>query len=306
MTIQKLRYMIEVVNSGTISHAAKKLFVSQPSLSNAIQELETELGFDIFRRTNTGVMLTPKGTEFLGYARQVVEQADLLEQRYFSGKSARQHLSISTQHYAFVVKAFVNLVHKYALDEYDFSFRDTRTHEILEDVRYLRSEIGVIYLNTFNEKVIGHLLKEYELVFHPLFVAAPHVFVGAANPLAKKDYITLEDLDPYPRLSYEQGEYNSFYYSEEILSTLSHKKNIIVSDRATIFNLMIGLNGYTISTGVINSELNGDNIVAVPLKVEESITVGWICHKKVTLTHLAELFLEELKRVIEVEQLKNP
>lgn len=294
MTLQKLRYIIEIVNSGSISNAAKRLYVSQPSLSSAVQEVEGHLGFEIFQRTNKGVTLSTEGAEFLGYARQVVEQADLLEQRYLNAKPRKQHFAVSTQHYAFVVHAFVNLIKKYALDEYDFSFRDTRTHEILEDVRNLRSELGVIYLNDFNKKVLGHLIDEYNLEFHSLFDAKPHIFVGVMNPLASREFVTVEDLENYPCLSFEQGEYNSFYFSEEILSTLSHKKSIKVSDRATIFNLMIGLNGYTISTGVIDSKLNGDNIVSVPLEIDEIITVGWIKHKKASLSSLGELFVKEL------------
>ena len=295
MTIQKLRYIIEVVNCGSINEAAKRLFITQPSLSSAIKEMEEQLGFSIYLRTNKGVVLSQEGKEFLGYARQVVEQADLLEQRYLGTKPSRQLLSISTQHYAFVVQAFVKLIEQCGSDEYEFTFRDTRTYEILEDVRNMRSEIGVIYLNSFNEKVLGSLIGQYGLEFHPLFDAKPHVFVGAANPLARMEFVTLDDLEDYPRLSFEQGEHNSFYYSEEILSTLPHKKSIRVSDRATIFNLMIGLNGYTISTGVINASLNGDSIVAIPLKVDETITVGWIAHSRAKLSKLAEQFVFQLK-----------
>ncbi|WRS27376.1 LysR family transcriptional regulator [Oscillospiraceae bacterium MB08-C2-2] len=295
MTIQKLRYIIEIVGSGSMSEAAKRLFITQPSLSGMVKELEEQLGFTIFLRTNKGVTLSQEGAEFLGYARQVVEQTDLLEQRYLHVKPSRQLLSVSTQHYAFVVQAFVRLIEEFGADEYEFTFRDTRTHEILEDVRTLRSEIGVIYMNDFNEKVLSQILRQYGLEFHKLFTAKPHIFVGASNPLAQKKAVTLEDLEEYPCLSFEQGEYNSFYYSEEILSTLVHKKSIRVSDRATIFNLMIGLGGYTISTGVINADLNGSDIVSVPLLVDETITVGWIAHKSVTLSRLAEQLVIKLE-----------
>jgi len=278
--------------------AANKLFIAQPSLSAAVQDLERELGIEIFQRTKKGVILSSDGAEFLGYARQVVEQADLLEQRYVSKKPIKQHLSISTQHYAFVVSAFVSLMKQHAAEEYDFTFRDTRTHEILEDVRNLRSEVGVIYLNDFNEKVLRSFLAQNKLVFHPLFTARPHIFVSSKSPLAQRASVTMEDLEPYPCLSYEQGEYNSFYFSEEILSTVPHQKSIRVSDRATIFNLMIGLNGYTISTGVLNADLNGENIVSVPLKVDETITVGWIAHKTANLSRLAGLFVAELEQAV--------
>lgn len=295
MTTQKLRYIIEVVNKGSINEACKTLFISQPSLSTAIKEVEELLGFDIFIRTNKGVVLSQEGVEFLGYARQVVEQEDLLRQRYLKIKPHRQLFSISTQHYAFVVRAFANFVKKYGQEEYEFVFKDTRTYEILDDVKTMRSEIGVIYLNDFNEKVIRNFIDQHGLTFHELFTAKPHIFISSTNPLAKKSLITLEDLEDYPCLSFEQGENNSFYYSEEILSTIVRKKSIKVSDRATIFNLMIGLNAYTISTGIINADLNGDGIIAVPLDVNELITVGWISHKRITLSKLAELFIEELK-----------
>lgn len=298
MTLQQLKYMIEIVNSGSINEAAKKLYITQPSLSNAMKELENEMGIELFKRNPKGITLTTDGAEFLGYARQVVEQAGLLEQRYQNKKPSRKLCSISTQHYAFAVNAFVNLIKNSKAEEYEFTLRETRTYEIIEDVRTLRSEIGILYLNSFNKKVIEKLLKESHLEFYPLFVAKPHIFVNAQNPLAKKKFVTLEDLEEYPYLSFEQGEFNSFYFSEEILSTVFHKKSVHVSDRATLFNLLIGLNGYTISTGVVSTDLNGDNIISVPLQVEESILVGWIANRQVQLSSQAEAYIDELKKVI--------
>ncbi|HBQ26527.1 MAG TPA: LysR family transcriptional regulator, partial [Syntrophomonas sp.] len=265
MTLQQLRYIIKIVECGSITEAAKQLFISQPSLSNAVKELETELGIEIFYRTTKGISLSIDGTEFLSYARQVIEQTELLEQRYLGKKPSKQLCSVSTQHYAFAVNAFVNLLKALDVDEYKFTLRETRTYEIIEDVKNLRSEIGIIYLSDFNKQVLNKLLKENHLIFNPLFEAAPHVFISSVHPLAKKKSVTLEDLDDFPFLAFEQGEYNSFYFSEEILSTAPHKKTIHVSDRATLFNLLIGLNGYTICTGVLNSDLNGENIISVPL-----------------------------------------
>ncbi|EGW37982.1 LysR family transcriptional regulator [Desulfosporosinus sp. OT] len=298
MTLQQLKYAIEIAVRGSINEAAKRLFITQPSLSNAIKELEAELNITIFERTNKGVSISVEGAEFLGYARQVLEQTELLENRYQDAKPSPQHFSVSTQHYAFSVNAFVNLMKKYALEEYEFTLRETKTYEILEDVKNLRSEIGILYLNEFNSKVINKFMKEGNLEFTVLFEASPHVFISAKNPLAKQERVSLEDLDSYPCLSFEQGEYNSFHFSEEILSTLSHKKSIRVSDRATLFNLLIGLNGYTISTGVLSSDLNGNNIIAVPLDINETITVGWISHKNVTPSRLAIAYVQELDQVI--------
>ena len=302
MTLQQLKYVIEVARSRSISKAAQNLFISQPSLSNALKELENELGIVMFIRTNKGITMTPEGVEFLGYARQVVEQADLLENRYAGAQSTQQHFSVSSQHYAFAVSAFVRLLKNYDREEYEFSLRETKTYEIIEDVKNLHSEIGILYLNDFNEKVISKFLREGNLLFHELFTATPHVFISSGNPLAKQEYVTLNDLLPYPYLSFEQGDYNSFYFSEEILSTISRPKNIHVSDRATLFNLLIGLNGYTISTGVISRELNGSDIVSVPLHVDEEIRVGYITHKNVKNSPLANIYIEYLKDTIVEEQ----
>ncbi|MCI1966836.1 MAG: LysR family transcriptional regulator [Oscillospiraceae bacterium] len=300
MTLQQLKYVIKAVEYGSITEAAKQLYITQPSLSSAVKELENELGFEIFSRSTTGITLTVDGAEFLSYARQVVEQAELLEQRYMGKKPSRQLCSVSTQHYAFSVNAFVELVKESNAEEYEFILRETRTHDIIQDVSNMRSEIGILYLSRFNEKVISKLLKENRLEFHPLFEAVPHVFVSASNPLSAKKAVTLEDLEEFPCLSFEQGEFNSFYFSEEILSTIYHKKSIHVSDRATLFNLLIGLNGYTICTGVLSSDLNGDNIVSVPLVTasDEKMRVGWIVNSKAVLSSAAERYIEHLKKLI--------
>jgi DNA-binding transcriptional LysR family regulator len=299
MTLQQLKYFIETVKHGSINKAAESLFIAQPSLSNALKELEAEIGQDLFIRTPRGISLTTDGAEFLGYARQVVEQQSLLEQRWLNKTPSRRLCAISTQHYAFAVNAFVNMVKKTDALEYEYTLREARTYEIVEDVKNLRSELGILYKSTFNRQVIDKLLKENHLLFHPLFTAQPHVFVSATNPLSQKDKVTLADLECYPRLSYEQGDYNSFYFSEEILSTEYAKKDIKVGDRATIFNLMIGLNGYTISTGIVSADLNGDNIVAVPLDVDDDMTVGYITHKDLQLTQQAKLYIGELVKVIQ-------
>ncbi|MEC0268596.1 LysR family transcriptional regulator [Paenibacillus anseongense] len=297
-TLQQLKYVIEVANRRSINEAAKRLFITQPSLSNAIKDLEEEIQISIFERSNKGITLSKEGVEFLSYARQVVEQAELLESRYLNAKPSPQHFSVSTQHYAFAVNAFVSLIQEFGLDEYEFALRETKTHEIIEDVQTLRSEIGILYLNEFNEKVINKMLKSANLQFNSLFKAKPHVFISIKNPLANQSIVTIEQLQEYPYLSFDQGEYNSFHFSEEILSTISHKKSIRVTDRATLFNLLIGLNGYTISTGVLNADLNGNEIIPVPLDCEETIHVGWISHKNTMLTKLGTAYIEALKQAI--------
>ena len=300
MTLQQLRYVTTVADTGTISRAAQQFYISQPSLTNAIRELEQEVGLTIFHRTNRGVALTPEGEEFLGYARQVLAQIELIEEKYLGSAPVKHQFCVSAQHYSFAVEAFVDLIREYGGEEYDFRIRETQTYELIEDVAKLRSEVGVLYLNRFNETVIRKTLREHDLKFTRLFMAKPHVFIGAANPLASRSSITLSDLEPYPRLSYEQGEHNSFYFSEEILSTLDSRKDILVSDRATLFNLLIGLNGYTICSGVINEELNGPNIVAISLDVDDYMEIGYITHNRVTPGRFAGLYIEALKRRVGV------
>ncbi len=296
MTLQQLKYILAVADKGTISEAAKQLYIAQPSLTNSIKELEKELGIVIFHRTNKGIILSREGEEFLAYARQVVEQVHLLEEKYIGNSTGKQGFCVSTQHYSFAVEAFVDLLRDYGGEEYDFRIRETQTYEIIEDVAKLRSQVGVLYLNRQNETILKKTLEAHELKFEPLFVAKPHVFLGATNPLAQKESITLDDLAPFPRLSYEQGEHNSFYFSEEILSTLECKKNILVRDRATLFNLLIGLNGYTICSGVISEELNGKNIVALPLEVDDYMEIGYITHKRLLPSRLGRLYIERLKK----------
>ncbi|MFD1417179.1 LysR family transcriptional regulator [Companilactobacillus keshanensis] len=298
MRIQQLEYLETIVKMGSINEVAKKLYLTQPSLSNAIKELEKEMGIKILKRSKLGVSLTNEGREFMIYSRQVLDQVQLLEGRYQKQVVRKQAFSVSAQHYAFVVHAFVQLIKTVDAEEYQFTLRETETENILSDLTNFKSEIGILYLNHFNERVMEKLFKEKDLVFTPLFKALPHVFVGRQNPLTKKTKVSLDDLVNYPYLSYEQGENNSFYFSEEILSTLDHKKSIKVSDRATIFNLMVGLNGYTISSGIISSALNDDKIVAIPLDVDDSMTLGWLKPRQLKLSPIAETYLEMLKQHI--------
>lgn len=298
MRIQQLEYLERIVEAGSINEAAKRLFLTQPSLSNAVKELENEMGIQIFQRSSGGISLTAEGREFITYSKQILDQVNLMNERYKNGQQRKQSFSVSAQHYAFVVHAFIELIKSVNANEYQFTLRETETQNIFNDLAQFKSELGILYTNGFNQKIMQRLFKENNLVFTPLFVAKPHIFVSRYNPLTSKSSVNLSDLEDYPYLSYEQGEVNSFYFSEEILSTLSHKKSIKVSDRATIFNLMVGLNGYTISSGIISSKLNDDKIVAIPLNVDDDITMGWLKHRQVELSPLAERYLTMLKEHI--------
>lgn len=283
---------------GTLTEAAKELYISQPSLTKCIKELEKEIGIQIFDRTNKGIILSKDGEEFLAYAKQVLEQADILEERYAHKSIVKQNFCVSTQHYAFAVNAFVDLIKEYGSSKYDFSLRETQTYEIIEDVASMKSEIGILYMNSFNEAVLNKIIKAHDLEFTKLFVAQPHIFISSRNPLAKKKAVTMEELKPYPYLSFEQGNHSAFYYSEEIFSMMERPKNIRVRDRATLFNLLIGLNGYTVCSGVLDEGLNGKDIIAVPLAEEGNMCIGFVTHKKSHPSRLGRAYIEALKRYI--------
>lgn len=298
MKLQQLIYAVKVAECGSITEAARRLFVSQPSVTSAIHDLEQEMNVRIFDRTNKGVVVSAEGDTFLGYARQVIEQAELLEGKYKSTKQRMPHFAVSCQHYSFAVNAFVDVIREFDAERYDFTLREEQTHEIIEDVARMKSELGVLYLSARNREVISKMLVANELTFEPLFRAEPHVFVCSDHPVAQRASVSLEDMASYPFLSYEQGNYNSFYFSEELTSTLDRSKNIRVRDRATLFNLLIGLNGYTVCSGVISAELNGSSIVSVPLDIDEYMEVGVVTRKGTQRSPYGAAYLEAIKRHI--------
>ncbi|MGN0484454.1 MAG: LysR family transcriptional regulator [Lachnospiraceae bacterium] len=298
MTLIQLKYAIAVAGEHSLNEAAKKLFISQPSLSSAIHALEKEIGMEIFRRSQTGTQVTPEGEEFIGYARQVVEQYELLESKYIAKKGVKKKFSVSTQHYTFAVKAFAEMVRQFGMEEYEFAVHETKTHEVIEDVKNYKSEIGILYINAFNKKILTKLFRESGLEFHALMECEIYAYMWKEHPLAKKEEITLEDLRDYPCLSFEQGEHNSFYFAEEVLSTYQYKQLIKADDRATLLNLMVELNGYTLCCGVICNELNGSEYCAVKLKSDEKMTIGYLVRKGATLSQIGKKYLEEVTKVL--------
>lgn len=295
MTLQQLTYLVTVADCGNITEAAEKLFISQPSLSAAIHNLEKEMGVTAFVRSNKGVTITREGEELLSYARMLLEQADNMKEHFGNGEKRTPKFSVSCQHYSFAVNAFVDLIKKYDAEQYSFIIRETQTGEIIDDVANGKSEVGVIYLSEHNEEVLLKLIKNNDLSYEELYTAKPHVFICKNHPLAAKDEITMEDLTPYPYLVYEQGNRNSFFFSEEFISMLEFPKNIQVRDRATLFNLVIGLNGFTVSSGIIDNELNGSNIIARPLAVDKSMRIGIIKKKNIIFSRYALDYMEALK-----------
>ena len=299
MTLQQLRYLIAIAEYGSINAAAQNLYASQSNLSTAIKELEQELGITVFTRSNRGVTLTNDGTELLGYAHQVIEQADMLERRYATGTDKHLRLAVSTQHYAFSVQAFVNVVEQCCRgDDYEFILRESSTGEIIDDVRTFRSEVGVLYTDGFNRRVLQKAFDDADVAYAPLFDARVHVFVGEHHPLAGAQLLAPEDLEPFPRYSFEQGTANSFYYSEEPLSHLPHARNIRISDRGTLTNLLTSHNGYTLSTGVLSAEMQS-GIASIPLDVDERMQVGYIMHNERRPSPLLLRYIDELHAIIE-------
>lgn len=295
MTLQQLKYALTIADCGSMNEAAKQLFISQPSLSETMKELETEIGLDIFLRSNRGIVITPEGEEFLGYARQVTEQFGLLQSKYID-KKVKEKFSVSTQHYTFAVKAFVETVKQIGMEQYEFAVHETTTISVIENVKNFKSEIGVLYENDFNEKVLNKMFKENGLEFVELFSCDTFVYLWSGHPLAKQDVITMEELDEYPCLSFNQGKNNSLYLAEEMKSTYEYRRLIKANDRATLLNLMIGLNAYTLCSGIICEDLNGNDYKAVPLKETEKMRIGYIKRKGAKVSHIGELYIEELKK----------
>lgn len=295
MTLQQLKYIVTVAECGNITEAAEKLFIAQPSLTSAIHNIEEEMGITAFIRSNKGVELTRDGETLLSYARQILEQTDVMMEHFKGERNQKPRFSVSCQHYSFAVNAFVDVIREYDADAYSFILRETQTYKIIDDVVVGRSEIGILYLSEHNEAVLSKLINKNDLNFEEIYIAKPHVFISNNHPLADKEEITIQDLTPYPYLVFEQGKHNSFYFSEEFLSSLEFPKNIMVRDRATLFNLLIGLNGFTVCSGIIDTELNGENIISKPLKSDCSMRIGFLTRKNSVLSRYGVSYLNVLK-----------
>lgn len=298
MTLQQLRYVIEVAKTGSMNVAAKQLFVSQPSLSMAIRELENDVHISIFERTTKGVVITAEGEEFLGYARQIINQVELLEDKYIEAGQIKKKFGVSAQHYSFAVKAFVEMVKGFDMDKYEFAIREARTYDVIHDVVTGKSEIGILYTNEFNEKVLNKIFKDNQLELIHLFTCQGYAYLWKNHPLAGKKVIALEELQDYPCLSFEQGDNNSFYFAEEILSTYDFKKTIKSNDRATNLNLMVGVNAFTLCSGIICEELNGSDYIAVKLAEEVTMDIGYIKRAHMNISEIGELYIEEIKKYV--------
>ncbi|MCR4999018.1 MAG: LysR family transcriptional regulator [Lachnospiraceae bacterium] len=295
MTLTQLQYVIALSKENSINDAAKRLFISQPSLTASLKSLEQEVGFDIFNRSKSGISLTVKGSEFLGYARSVVQQYEILNAKYISMSNVKRTFHVSMQHYTFAVNAFVEVIKQYGMEEFEFGVNETQTYDVIKNVKERKSEVGVLYLNDFNRDVLQKMFKESGLVFTPLFTCNIYAYMHKSNPLSKKKKVTMEDLNDYPCLAFEQGDHNSLYFAEEIITTYDYKQMVRVNDRASMLNLMVGINGYTLCSGIICEDLNGSDYVAVRVDVDETMTIGYIAPKDTVLSDIATKYIEELQ-----------
>lgn len=306
MTLQQLYYAITISETGSLNKAAELLYISQPSLTSSMQELEKEIGISIFNRGSKGVTLTSDGEEFMLYARQVYNQYESLRDKYSDAGNLKKKFGVSTQHYSFAVKAFVELVKQYDTAVYEFAIRETKTREVINDVATLRSEIGIIYLSDFNRAAISKILRANNLEFHHLINCKAYVYLWKGHPLAGRKRISFKNLADYPCLSFEQGEASSFYFAEEILSTQEYVRTIKANDRATMLNLMVGLNGYTLCSGIICEELNGDDYLAIPF-VDNDISdngvmeIGYLTKKNTVMSKIGKLYIEEIKKYLDID-----
>ena len=302
MTLQQLHYAIVISETGSMNKAAERLYISQPSLTGAVQELEKELGITVFHRSARGVTLTNDGQEFIAYAKQVYDQYEQLTEKYGPEGNIKKKFGVTTQHYSFAVKAFVEMVKGFDTSKYEFAIREARTREVIDDVASLRSEIGILYLSDFNRKVITKILNANEIAFHELIDCKAYVYLWKGHPLADKKSICMEELGGYPFLSFEQNGNESFYFLEEIFTMNEYSQMIKVNDRATVLNLMVGLNGYTLCSGIICGELNGEDYRAIPLKDDGTdnmtMKIGYIVKKNRILSSLALLYIDKIQEYL--------
>lgn len=300
MTLQQLNYVVKIAETKSMNKAAKELYVTQSALSSTIKSLEEELGIDLFIRSNRGIALTPDGEKFLSYARQISELSDMIYERFVSRPDNKKYFSVSMQHYSFAVEAFIRLTQEIDIREYDLAVHETKTGEVIDNVRNLKSELGILYLDQFNRKPLLKTFDESELEFIPLFDCSVSVFISKSHPLAGRDKITFDDLNDYPCLSFEQGENNAFYYAEEVLSTMQYTHVIKADDRATMLDMMTGLNGYTFCSGIISDETTDGQFIAVPFDTDDIMTIGYIKKKSLPLSSLALKYV----RILETYQSK--
>ena len=301
MNISQIRYVLETAGSSSIREASMKLFISQPALSASIRELEEELGILIFERTNKGISLTDEGREFITYAKKVMGQYAILEDRYLSRDSDKERFSVSAQHYNFAIRAFTSVIRRFDPEKFVFSIHETKTRDVLEDVRSLKSEVGIVSFSGSNEGVIKKIIREYGLEFSPLMRKETYIYVWKDHEFAGRSEIALEELSGYPCISFDQSDDTQFYLSEEAMADYDFQKMIKSDDRATTMELMAELHGYSIGCGMLAGEdaiLEG--LVSIKLREEDPLTIGYIVRKGSVLSVYGQAYVEALQKYREL------
>ncbi len=301
MNINQMKYVLTIASSSSMREAASKLYISQPALSSSVKDLEEELGILIFERTNKGVVCTDAGNEFLSYAKKAVAQYELVEDRFLGAMKDKERFSVSTQHYNFAIKSFTETIKRFDLDKYMFSIHETKTNEVLENVRDMRSEVGIVSYSTANEKLIKKLLKEYHLEFTPLMKRETYAYVWRDHKFAGRETISLKELEDYPCVSFDQSDESNFYLTEEALADYDFKKSIKSDDRATTMEIIADLSGYSIGSGM----LSGDDqilpgMVSIKLEEDDPLTIGYIVRKESNLSRYGAAYVEELLKFKEL------
>jgi len=301
MNINQIKYVLAASRASSMREASTRLFVSQPALSASIGELEEELGILIFERTNRGIALTEAGREFVSYAKRVVGQYEIMEDRYLSKDSGKEHFSVSTQHYNFAIRAFTEVIRTFSPEKYVFSIHETKTREVLEDVRNLKSEVGVISFSGGNERVIRKLFKDYQLDFTPLMHRETYIYVWKDHELAGRKEVSIEELKHLPCVSFDQSDDSPFYLTEEAMSDYTFDKMVKSDDRATSMEIIAELGGYSVGSGMLAGDgviLKG--LVSVKLKEEDPLMIGYITRKGGVMSKYGTLYVEKLQNYKEL------
>ena len=295
MNMNQLKYVLEVADSSSMREASTRLFISQPALSASIHELEEELGILLFERTNKGISLTDEGRDFVSYAKKAVGQYQILEDRYLTKDSDKEHFSVSTQHYNFAIKAFTDVIKSFDPEKFIFNIHETKTGEVLSDVRDLKSEVGVISFSGANESLYKKLFKDYRLVFTPLMVCETYIYVWKDHELAGRKEISIDELKGYTCVSFDQSDESNFYLTEEAMADHDFEKMVRSDDRATSMEIIAELGGYSIGSGMLSGEnviLKG--LVAIKLKEQDPLLIGYITRKGSVMSEYGKAYVDEL------------
>ncbi len=294
MTLQQCVYVLKIHDTGTFSEAARQLFIAQSGLSNSVKLLEEELKIKIFERTKNGAVLTSEGAEFIRYAEQMVAQSEFILDRYGS-QSKKDRLHISTQHYDFIADVFCEFIDKCQSGGYNVSLKEKMTHEVIYDVETAMSDVGVIAVKKRDFEIMMRYLQTRDLSFFELLKTPPHMFVKSSHPLSGKTSVHYGELQGYPYVSYDQGKYNnSSLFTEEMSDNVVSDKHIVISDRATLMNMLLKTDCYTVGTGIMPSDLNDGKIISIPIVTDEEYSVGYVVKRNRVNTKMAEQFISLL------------